>query len=201
MFAISSAHKCRPDYRHATTILSNPQTKEPRSIADLPAWQTKYTITLQKYFPNPPSVPWLIRGFAKKKFPQKSKLTREVSGWVQVSPGIFLWKILQNSPKPVLIFNILDFFKTVHSHERRNLQMCAVSGVAWTRNRGHLRRRRYYSPPRFHPPSKPVYHVPETIIINNNNFTDTLKVKLRSAVCTITYSNKSWDKNVNTFIN
>ena len=47
-----------------------------------------------------------VRGFAKKTKFQKSEITREVGGWVQVSLGIFclFGKPSQNSPKPVLIF-------------------------------------------------------------------------------------------------
>ena len=45
----------------------------------------------------------LPRGFAKNFFPQKSEITMEVGGWVQVSLRIvlFVGKSSQNIPKPV----------------------------------------------------------------------------------------------------
>ena len=47
-----------------------------------------------------------LRGSAKKKEKiQKSEITMEVGGWVQVSFGIFFCgKSCQNGPKPVLVF-------------------------------------------------------------------------------------------------
>ena len=46
-----------------------------------------------------------FRGLAKKQKFQKSEITMEVGGWVQVSLGICIFfKSSQNSPKPVLIF-------------------------------------------------------------------------------------------------
>ena len=43
----------------------------------------------------------MIRGFAKKN---KSEITREMGGWVQVSLRILFVKSSKNSPKPVIIF-------------------------------------------------------------------------------------------------
>ena len=46
----------------------------------------------------------LPRGFAKNFFLQKSEITIEVGGWVQVSLGTFFYgQSFQNSPNPVLI--------------------------------------------------------------------------------------------------
>ena len=46
-----------------------------------------------------------VRGCAKKNKFQKSEITTEVGGWVQVSLGfLFCWKSSRNSSKPVQIF-------------------------------------------------------------------------------------------------
>ena len=48
---------------------------------------------------------FLPKGLCKEKKFQKSEITMEVGGWVQVSLRIFFFgKSSQNSPKPVLIF-------------------------------------------------------------------------------------------------
>ena len=43
-------------------------------------------------------------GFAKKNKFEKSEITMEVGGWVQVSLVFLCGKSSKNSPKPVLIF-------------------------------------------------------------------------------------------------
>ena len=48
-----------------------------------------------------------LRGFAKNFFFQKSEITMEVGGWVQVSRIFLCGKLSQNSPEPVLIFGVV----------------------------------------------------------------------------------------------